>query len=128
MEAATTTQDVLGVEKQLRNVVNEKESKAKQKAYFEKGVEMSTLTLQITERPPELNYGDDGDNDFGGWSAFATLKRAMNSLSKWAAVAADALIFTAVWALPALGAFAIVRFGLSKLKLRKPWSDASNPL
>ena len=42
MESASTTREVLDVEKQLRNVITDKEKNAKQKTFYEKGAAFST--------------------------------------------------------------------------------------
>ncbi|GMH86763.1 hypothetical protein TrST_g13161 [Triparma strigata] len=119
MDQAETTQDVLNVEKQLRTVINQKESNIQQKNYYEKSSALSTLVLQVNERPPVVKE-DEGGEEVVGWSMVITFNKALKSVSRGAVIVADAGIFTAVWSVPVFLAYFTIRKAFGYLKSKKP--------
>ena len=119
MDQAETTQDVLNVEKQLRTVINQKESNIQQKNYYEKSSALSTLVLQVNERPPVVKE-DEGGGKVVGWSMVITFNKALKSVSRGAVIVADAGIFTAVWSVPVFLAYFTIRKAFGYLKSKKP--------
>jgi hypothetical protein len=115
MGAASTTRDVLDVERQLRNVINDKESQAKQKAFYENGVSLSTVRITLNERPP-VTFDDPVDDT--RWDPTKTVTKALNSLETGLVHLSDALIYTIIWAIPVLGAFWVGKMAWEKTTKR----------
>lgn len=112
MESASTTRDVLDVEKQLRKVITDKEKNTKQKAFYEKGVAFSTVRLTLNERAPVTK--DEDPIDDVGWDPMRTVSKALKKLESGIVILIDALIYTFVWAVPVLGAIWVFKIVWSK--------------
>ncbi|GMI45706.1 hypothetical protein TrCOL_g12969 [Triparma columacea] len=115
MGAASTTRDVLDVERQLRNVINDKEGQAKQKAFYENGISLSTVRITLNERPP-VTFDDPVDDT--RWDPTKTVTKALNSLETGLVHLSDALIYTIIWAIPVLGAFWVGKMAWEKTMKR----------
>jgi len=106
-------------------VINDKESKAKQKAYYEKGVALSTVRITLNERPP-ITF-DDPVDDPKTWNPKETFTKALKSVEGGAVAVIDALIFTAVWGVPTLMASVVLSWIYKKAR-SKTGGGSINPL
>ena len=113
MASATSTRDVMEVQRELNSVSQQIESQKQSMNYFEKGAALSSIHLRLTENqpipitiPPEeyTEYPGDGDDDTNkknkGWSPFKTIKKAADSLCKIIAMFVDSFIYSVVIGVP----------------------------
>ncbi len=105
MESATTTRDVLDVQRELRNVINERESQESTKKYLEKTTANSKINIDISETPP----GTDTE-EVKGWSLIDAFRRAFVSLKGGAIICVESLVFAIVWGMPLTLVFGAIQY------------------
>jgi hypothetical protein len=120
MARAASTQEVLGVQRELTRTVNEREASERTKQYLSSSASMSTLRVSLEELPPL--FADEPALETH-WSLSASLSRALASLSSASALAADAAVFSVVWSPPVLIACLLLSYLYKKLRAASEYRD-----
>mmetsp|Transcript_4152 Transcript_4152/g.5217 ORF Transcript_4152/g.5217 Transcript_4152/m.5217 type:complete len:408 (+) Transcript_4152:316-1539(+) len=128
MESAKSVDDVLKVEKRLREVLNDIESNMRKSKLWEKGTAFSTIVLIISENLPEYYYGEN-QKDSLSWSPYGTLEKALSLLLDKVGVVSmfliDVLIYATVFLGPILVLYLLFRMISSSRRRTKTNSTVS---
>ena len=111
MGDATKIKDVIEVERELRKVIQEKESAVKKKTTLQNSASYSTLRLTLSERPPNfapLPGPPPPLQKF--WSPLKTFKKASEKLIKHTQSVLDTLIYNSVLWSPFILVFSVAMY------------------
>ena len=119
MAEATTTRDVMEVQRELSQVTQQIESQKQSMNYFSKGAALSSIHVRISEEKPvgitipeeDFEYDDNTGNDdvVKRWSPLKTIKKACKALGELISTLLDSLIYAVVIGVPVLGAVWVIQ-------------------